>query len=109
VLSETGRGQVLVIDGGGSLRAALVGDRIAAMAATNGWAGLVIFGAVRDLALLKQIDIGIKALGSNPWKSNKNGFGLLDVPLRFGNASFVPGDWLYSDDDGLLVAQNQLA
>lgn len=108
VLSEPGKGQVLVIDGGGSLRTALVGDRLAALAAANGWAGLVVVGAVRDVAALKEIDIGIKALGSNPWKSSKNGFGLVDVPLHFGNASFQPGQWLYSDQDGLLISKDEL-
>jgi regulator of ribonuclease activity A len=108
MLSEPGRGQVLVVDGGGSLRVALVGDRLATLAASNGWAGLVIFGAVRDVAALKQVEIGIKALGSNPWKSNKDGFGSVDVPLQFGNVSLVPGDWIYSDEDGLLVAKDEL-
>jgi regulator of ribonuclease activity A len=108
VLSEPGNGQVLVVDGGGSLRTALVGDKIAALALTNGWAGLVLFGAVRDVAALKQMDLGIKALGSNPWTSGKNGFGSVDVPLRFGNATFAPQQWIYSDDDGLLVAADQL-
>jgi regulator of ribonuclease activity A len=108
VLSEPGGGQVLVVDGGGSLRTALVGDKIAALAVSNGWAGLVLFGAVRDVAALKQMELGIKALGSNPWTSSKHGFGSIDVPLRFGNATFVPKQWVYSDEDGLLVAVDQL-
>ncbi|MBV8588534.1 MAG: ribonuclease E activity regulator RraA [Acetobacteraceae bacterium] len=108
ILSQPGEGQVLVIDGGGSLRAALVGDVIAGLAAKNGWAGLVIRGAVRDTAALCQVDIGIKALGCNPWTSSKAGAGALDVPLRFGNVTFTPGNWVYSDEDGLIVASERL-
>ena len=86
-------GRVLVVDGGGSLRAALVGDRIAALACENGWAGVVINGAVRDVA----------ALGSNPRKSGKTGAGELDVPVAFGGATFVPGARLFADEDGIVV------
>ncbi len=106
---EPGRGGVLVIDGAGSLRTALVGDKIAGLAAANGWAGLVIFGAIRDAAALRDIDIGIKALGSNPWTSAKAGLGAVDIPVRFGGTTFTPGAWLYSDEDGILVADGELA
>jgi regulator of ribonuclease activity A len=108
VLGEPGNGSVLVIDGGGSLRAALVGDVIAGLAAANGWAGLVVFGAVRDVATLRTCALGVKALGSNPWTSGKTGSGSLDVVLSFGNVVFTPGAWLYSDDDGILVADSKL-
>ncbi|GAA2143875.1 ribonuclease E activity regulator RraA [Actinomadura napierensis] len=103
VLGEPGTGRVLVVDGGGSLDAALMGDMIAALAAGNGWAGVIINGAVRDTAVLGTIDLGIKALGSNPRKSTKNGDGERDVPVTFGGVTFHPGATLYSDDDGTLV------
>ncbi|HEU0190342.1 MAG TPA: ribonuclease E activity regulator RraA [Mycobacterium sp.] len=103
VLSAPGDGRVLVIDGGASLHAALVGDVIADLARANGWAGLVVHGAVRDAATLRTLDIGIKALGTNPRKSDKAGTGERDVVVEFGGVRFVPGESLYSDDDGLVV------
>jgi len=103
VLSEPGHGAVLVIDGAGSLHTALVGDVIAELARCNGWAGLVVHGAVRDAARLRDIDIGIKALGTNPRKSAKTGAGERDVAIDLGGVTFVPGDILYSDDDGIVV------
>jgi regulator of ribonuclease activity A len=107
-LATAGNGAVLVIDGGASLRSAMVGDLIAASAQKNGWAGLVIWGAVRDTVALGSLDIGIKALGSNPWKSSKNGTGQIDVPISFGGVEFRPGSWLYSDEDGILVSGRRL-
>lgn len=103
VLSEPGDGGVLVIDGAGSLHTALVGDVIAELARSNGWAGLVVHGAVRDAAALRGIDIGIKALGTNPRKSSKTGAGERDVPVELGGVAFVPGDVAYCDDDGIVV------
>jgi regulator of ribonuclease activity A len=103
VLSEPGAGRVLVIDGAGSLHTALVGDVIAELARSNGWSGLVVHGAVRDAAALRGIDIGIKALGTNPRKSRKTGAGDRDLPVELGGVTFVPGDVAYSDDDGIVV------
>ncbi|MGV0719588.1 ribonuclease E activity regulator RraA [Mycolicibacterium elephantis] len=103
VLSEPGHGGVLVIDGGGSLHAALVGDVIAGLGVENGWAGLIINGAVRDAAMLRTLDIGVKALGKNPRKSTKTGAGQRDIPVGFGGVVFTPGDVAYSDDDGIVV------
>ncbi|QFZ18951.1 ribonuclease E activity regulator RraA [Saccharothrix syringae] len=103
VLSEPGRGRVLVVDGGGSVHKALLGDVIGGIAAANGWAGVVINGAVRDVAALRELDLGVKALGSNPRKSTKAGSGERDVPVEFGNAVFTPGDELHSDEDGIVV------
>jgi regulator of ribonuclease activity A len=103
VLSEPGDGGVLVIDGDGSLHTALVGDLIAGLAKDNDWAGLIINGAVRDAATLCTIDIGIKALGTNPRKSSKTGEGQRDVAVEFGGVVFVPGEIAYSDDDGIVV------
>jgi regulator of ribonuclease activity A len=103
VLSEPGAGGVLVVDGAGSLHTALVGDVIAELARSNGWAGLVINGAVRDAAALRGMGIGIKALGTNPRKSTKTGAGERDVELALGGVTFVPGQIAYSDDDGIVV------
>jgi len=103
VLSEPGNGGVLVIDGGGSLHTALVGDVIAELARSNGWAGLIVNGAVRDAATLRTLDIGIKALGTNPRKSTKTGAGQRDVAVEFGGVTFVPGEIAYSDEDGIVV------
>jgi regulator of ribonuclease activity A len=103
VLSAPGNGQVLVVDGGGSVHCALMGDVIAGLAVDNGWAGVVINGAVRDVAALRTLDLGVKALGSNPRKSAKTGAGERDVPVSFGGCTFTPGAELHSDDDGIVV------
>jgi len=106
VLSEPGEGQVLVIDGDASLHTALVGDVIAELARSNGWAGLIVHGAVRDASTLRTIDIGIKALGTNPRKSAKSGAGERDITVSFGGITFVPGELAYSDDDGVVVTDS---
>ncbi|MCE4235054.1 ribonuclease E activity regulator RraA, partial [Mycobacterium tuberculosis] len=103
VLSQPSAGGVLVIDGAGSLHTALVGDVIAELARSTGWTGLIVHGAVRDAAALRGIDIGIKALGTNPRKSTKTGAGERDVEITLGGVTFVPGDIAYSDDDGIIV------
>lgn len=108
LLNAPGEGRVLVVDGAGSLASALMGDLIAAAAVERGWAGAVINGAVRDVATLRTLDLGIKALGSNPRKSAKAGEGEAGVPVIFGGAEFRPGDWLYSDEDGIVVADRSL-
>lgn len=102
-LATPGQGRVLVVDGGGSLETALMGDLIAASAVENGWAGVVIHGCVRDSAALAELDLGIKALGTNPRKSAKAGAGEEDVPVEFGGVRFEPGAYLWSDEDGILV------
>jgi len=107
-LGEPGAGRVLVVDGGGSLGAALLGDVIGGMGVESGWAGIIIYGAVRDTVALAKLDIGIKALGSNPKKSRKAGAGELEVPVAFGGATFVPGFFAYSDDDGIVVSETEL-
>jgi regulator of ribonuclease activity A len=103
VLSTPGDGGVLVVDGGASLHTALVGDLIAELARSNEWAGLIVHGAVRDAAALRDMEIGIKALGTNPRKSEKTGAGERDVTLTFGGVEFIPGDIAYSDDDGIVI------
>lgn len=104
-LTEPGAGRVLVVDGGGSLESALLGDLIAGTAQRNGWEGVVLRGAVRDVRALAGLDLGIKALGSNPRKSAKEGAGERDGTVSFGGVDFVPGLRLHSDDDGILVTR----
>jgi regulator of ribonuclease activity A len=108
-LEEKTEGRVLVVDGGGSLQSALMGDIIAGLGHQNGWAGIIIHGAVRDTATLKKIDFGVKAMGSNPRKSRKKGDGELDVVVSFGGISVKPGNWVYSDEDGIVVATRELS
>ncbi len=102
-LSSPGEGAVLVVDGAGALESALVGDIIAALAADNGWAGLIVNGAIRDRLAIGTLPIGVKALGSNPAKSAKTGAGELDVEVAFGGATFRPGATVWCDADGILV------
>jgi regulator of ribonuclease activity A len=108
LLSTAGDDCVLVVDGGGSFRTALLGDALASLAVTNRWRGVILFGAVRDVAALANVDLGIKALGSNPRKSAKEATGSIDVPVTFGDATFNPGAWVYSDDDGIVVSPRAL-
>lgn len=103
VLATPGEGAVLVIDGQGSLRTALMGDLIAASAVANGWAGVIINGAVRDREALATLSLGIKALGSNPKKSAKTGVGEVDVEIVIDHVRIQPGVMVYSDPDGILV------
>ncbi|HEY2127037.1 MAG TPA: ribonuclease E activity regulator RraA [Streptosporangiaceae bacterium] len=103
LVQTPGAGSVLVVDGGGSLHTALVGDLIAGYARDSGWAGLVVHGAVRDSAALAGMDLGIKALGTNPRKSGKTGAGAIDVPVTFGGITFQPGDVLHADEDGIVL------
>jgi regulator of ribonuclease activity A len=104
-----GQGRVIVVDGGGSLRRALLGDLLAAAAVENGWRGLVINGAVRDVEILETIDLGVKALGACPVKTDKRGEGQLDTPLRFAGAQLEPGQYLYADANGVIVARRKLS
>jgi len=102
-LAEPAEGRVLVVDGGGSLELALMGDLIAASAVDNGWAGVVIHGVVRDVVALRSLDLGAVALGSNPRKSAKDGVGERDAPVSFGGVEFVPGQQIWVDEDGVVA------
>jgi regulator of ribonuclease activity A len=102
-LSEPGAGRVLLVDGGGSLRCALLGDQVARLAVDNGWAGVVVFGCVRDAAALAQMPLGVKALASHPRKSVKRGEGQRDIPIEVAGIAVRPGDWLAADADGIVV------
>jgi len=108
LFSEPGNGAVVVIDGSGSLESALMGDMIAANGLKNGWAGVVIFGAIRDSVAIGSMDFGVKALGVNAAKSSKDGTGKLDATVEFGGVHFEPGHWIYCDEDGILVAPHEL-
>lgn len=103
ILGTPGDGAVLVVDGGGALESALVGDIIGQLGVDNGWAGIVVNGVIRDRVALGQLPIGVKALGSNPQKSTKTGAGESDVTVAFGGVTFRPGAMLFSDEDGILV------
>lgn len=103
VLATPGGGAVLVIDGGGSLESALVGDLIAASAVEHGWAGLIVHGAIRDRVAIGTLALGVKALGSNPRKSAKAGIGEVDVPVTIAGVVFTPGAHVWADADGVLV------
>ncbi len=107
-LESPGNGRVLVIDGGGSQRCALVGDQLAQMGVKNGWAGIVVYGCIRDSRPIAEMDIGVLALATHPLKSIKRGIGESDVPVSFGGVSFVPGQYLYADEDGVIVADTAL-
>jgi len=103
-----GEGQVIVVDGGGSLRRALLGDQIAANAVKHGWAGFLIFGCVRDVEALAVLPLGVQALASHPMKTEKRGLGEVDVPVAFAGVSVTPGDWIYADANGVIVANTPL-
>ena len=102
-VQEQGAGRVLVVDGGGSVRCALLGDNIAKLALDSGWAGIVVNGCIRDAVALEDLGLGVKALGTNPRPSRKDGAGAIDVPVTFGGVTFEPGAKLYADDDGVVV------
>ncbi|MGW8247633.1 MAG: ribonuclease E activity regulator RraA [Acidiferrobacterales bacterium] len=103
VIEEAGEGRVLVVDGGGSTNCALLGDMLAALAHRNGWAGIVVNGCIRDSAEIDNIDIGVKALATHPRKSRKQGLGERDIPVDFAGIEFKPGEYLYADQDGVVV------
>ncbi|WP_028694481.1 ribonuclease E activity regulator RraA [Pseudomonas cremoricolorata] len=104
-----GTGKVLVVDGGGSLRRALLGDMLAEKAAKNGWEGLLIYGCVRDVDALIQTDVGVQALASHPLKTDKRGEGQLNVEVSFAGVTFRPGQYLYADNNGVIVSAIPLA
>jgi regulator of ribonuclease activity A len=104
-VESAGEGRVLVIDGGGSRRCALLGDKLGAAAVRNGWTGVIVNGCVRDSRELDTMPLGIRALGTMPLRSEKRGAGDRDVVVRFGGVTFTPGDYVYVDEDGVLVSR----
>ena len=107
-VGEAGEGRVLVVDGGGSRRRALLGDMLAEQAASNDWAGLVIFGVIRDVDEIGATAVGVQALGTIPVKTEKLGVGQRDIPLSFGGVDILPGDYIYADNNGVLVSREAL-
>lgn len=109
VLSTPGKERVMVVDGGGSLKRALVGDKLAALMIANGWAGVVVNGAVRDVENLREMNVAVRALTICPAKPAQNGIGECDVIVRFAGITFRPGDWLYADENGVIVSETPLS
>jgi regulator of ribonuclease activity A len=108
MLETAGDGRVLVVDGGGSLSCALVGDRLAQLALDNGWSGVVVNGCVRDSAALARLPLGVKALATHPRRSEKRGAGQVNVPVAFAGVNFEPGLFLYADGDGVILSAREL-
>jgi regulator of ribonuclease activity A len=105
---KPGAGKVMVVDGGGSLRRALLGDMIAEQAVKNGWEGLIIYGCVRDVDALAELDLGVQAIAAIPLKTDKRGIGDLNVPVSFGGVTFNPGEFVYADNNGVIVSAQAL-
>ena len=105
---SNGAGCVLVVDAGGSKRCAMLGDMLAAKAVENGWQGIIMHGLIRDSADINQMDIGVKSLGTFPLKSVKNGVGEVDIEVSFSGVTFIPGDYLYADEDGVITVKEKL-
>ena len=108
LVATPGKGRVLVVDGGGSLKRSLLGDQLAATAIQNLWAGFVIFGAIRDIEVIATLDIGVKALNVIPVKTEKRGLGEQGVAVEFAGVTFEPGAWAYADLNGLIVCDHEL-
>ena len=109
LVSQPGEGQVIVMDGGGSLRRAILGDMLAEKAAENGWAGLIINGCIRDVDEIGKTNIGVKALNVHPMKTEKRGIGDLNVSVQMAGQMIRPGEWIYADNNGVLVSAEELA
>lgn len=107
-VGKPGNGKVMVVDGGGSTRAALLGDMLAEKAAENGWEGLVIYGCIRDVDAIGETDLGVQALATHPRKTEKRGLGDLNVPVTFGGVTFKPGHYIYADNNGVVVSEKAL-
>jgi regulator of ribonuclease activity A len=107
-VEDPGKGRVLVVDGGGSRRHALFGGNLGRTAVKNGWAGVIIYGCLRDSAELGGMNLALRALGTMPLRSEKRGDGERDVPVRFAGVTFRPGDFVYADEDGIVVAREPL-
>lgn len=107
-LEGPGEGRVLVVDGGGSTRCALVGDKLALLGVKNGWAGVIVYGCIRDAKAIGVMDLGVFALGTHPKKSIKKGAGERDIAVSFGGVTFAPGQYVYADEDGVIVSDSSL-
>ena len=108
LVNTPGDGKVIVVDGGGSMRRALLGDMLAEAAVNNGWSGLVIHGCIRDVQVINTLAIGVKALGTHPMKTDKRGEGQQQINIEFGGVSIANGDYIYADENGVIVAKEAL-
>lgn len=107
-VAQPGEGKVLVVDGGGSMRRAMLGDMLAEKAQKNGWEGVIIYGCIRDVNAISDLNLGVQALGVHPMKTEKLGVGQLNVPVVFGGVTFRPGEYVYADNNGVLAAPQKL-
>ncbi len=107
-LGQRGDARVLVVDGGGSLRCALLGDQLARLGMDSGWSGIIIYGCIRDAEEIAAMDFGVKALNTNPTKSVKRGEGQKDISVRFAGVRFTPGEYAYADTDGIVLSETKL-
>lgn len=109
LVATDGTGKVMVVDGGGSLRRAMLGDMLAEKAAKNGWEGIIIYGCIRDVDVIMETELGVQALATNPLKTDKKGLGEIDVEVKFGGVVFVPGQYIYADNNGIIVSPEPLS
>ncbi|MBD8495622.1 ribonuclease E activity regulator RraA [Pseudomonas syringae] len=109
LVGQDGRGKVLVVDGGGSLRCALLGDLLAGQAASNGWEGVLVYGCIRDVDIIAQTELGVQALASHPMRSVRRNVGDVDVPVTFAGVTFHPGHYLYADNNGVIISATALS
>lgn len=108
LVGTPGEGRILVVDAGGSMRRACLGDMLAEQASVNGWAGLVIYGCIRDVDEIMATDIGVQALGTHPMKTDKKGVGELGISVTFAGVTFSLGDYVYADNNGIIVSSQRL-
>ncbi|BFM16290.1 ribonuclease E activity regulator RraA [Maricurvus nonylphenolicus] len=108
-VAEPGKGKVLVVDAGGSFRRACLGDMLAEKAVANDWEGIIMYGCIRDVDAIAELDLGVQALGSHPMKTEKRGLGDLNVEVTFGGVTFTPGEFIYADNNGVIVSSQALS
>ena len=108
LLATDGQGKVLVVDGGASMRCALMGDMIAESAVNNHWSGVIIYGCVRDVDAIAELNLGVHALAAIPQKSNRKGLGEVDISLSFGGVTVQSGDYVYADNNGIIIAKEKV-
>lgn len=109
LVAQDGKGKVMVVDGGASMRHAMLGDMLAEKAAKNGWEGIIINGCIRDVDVIMETELGVQALATNPLKTEKRGLGDINVEVKFGGVVFVPGQYVYADNNGIIVSAEPLS
>lgn len=108
-VDKPGKGKVMVVDGGGSTRNALLGDMLAEKAAKNGWEGIIVYGCIRDVDVIMQTDLGVQALGTHPRKTDKKGIGEMNVVVKFAGVTIKPGMYAYADNNGIIISEKPLS